>query len=302
MESPRRIIAVAVALVVVSACSASEESTPPTTTAVIAPPTTAATVTTPAPSTTEPAPTTAPATTAPPTTASATTASATTEPTTPPTTEPDPNAEFIALARSAVLDLSVFPEDWTEGPADDEEESEEDQRFAARVDECLGVEGDKVSDAFDDREVKSPEFVDIEDETQPSVDQEVVVADDEAMAIAAMAEVATEGADACLQESIQAFFEADPDFQDDESGIELGAVVVTRADLGVPLDERVAFVVEIPLTFNDETFVQYLEVLYQRQGRALSQLQLASFGVPFDRDGFEVLADEVDARLAAIDG
>ncbi len=295
MDSPRRIIAVAVALVVVGACSSGEESTPPTTTEATSPPTTEATDTTAAPSTTDPAPTTSPTT-------SPTTAPETTAPPTPPTTAPDPNAEFIALARTAVLDLSVFPEGWTEGPPDDEEESEEDRLFAARVDECLGVEGDKVSDAFDDREVVSPEFENIEDENQPSVEQEVVVADDEAMAIAAMAEVATEGADLCLQESIQAFFEADSDFQNDESGIELGEIAVSRADLGVPLDERVAFVVEIPLTFNDETFVQYLEVLYQRQGRSLSQLQLASFGVPFDRDGFDVLADEVDTRLAAIGG
>lgn len=294
MDSPRRIIAVAVALVAVSACSASDDATTQTTAA--APSTTAAAVTTPSP--TEPAPpTTAPASTVP-----ATTAPATIAPATPPTTAPDPNAEFVALARAAVLDLSIFPEGWTEGPADDEEETEEDQRFAERVDECLGVEGEKVSDAFDDREVKSPEFEDTDDETQPTVEQEVVVADDETMAVAAMAEVATEGADVCLQESIQAFFEADPDFQADQSGIELGRIVVTRSDLGVPLDERVAFVIEIPLTLGDETFVQYLEVLYQRQGRALSQLQLTSFGVPFDRQGFTVLADEVDARLAAIDG
>lgn len=209
----------------------------------------------------------------------------------------------MALAESALIDLSVFPDGWTEIPVDEEtaDEAADDDEYERQVDECLGIDGDDgESDLLESREARSGEFVNETSQTQPSVEHLVTVADDEAMAVRAMERVGTEGAAACLQETLQAFFDADPDFQDDGSGIELGELAVTRIEFDNDPTLRVGYRIEIPLTLEDETFVQYLEVVYQRQGRALSQLQLASFSTPFPEEGFVSLSDDVVIRLATI--
>ena len=210
----------------------------------------------------------------------------------------------MALAESALIDLSVFPEGWTEIPVDDatEEESAEDEEYERQVDECLGVDSDDdaESDLLEAREAQSGEFVNEEASTQPSVEHLVTVADDEAMAIRAMERAGTEGAAACLQETLQAFFDSDPEFSEDVGGVELGDVTVSRTDAGDDPTARVGYRIDIPLSLGDETFVQYLEIVYQRQGRALSQLQLASFAVPFPEEGLVSLSDDVVIRLATI--
>lgn len=304
---PRRFIALAVTLVAVGACSSSDDSTAPSTTLTAvastsaAPETTAAPTTESAPATTEatPPPTTEPPATTEPAPATTTESTTTTNAA---TTEPDEgaDAELIALAESALINGSLFPDGWTETPPVEEEESEQDEEFSRRVDECLGIEESDESDILEAREAKSGEF-EREGDAPASVEHRVTVADDEAMALRAMERAATDGADACLEETLQAFFATDPDFQPGD-GIELGDLTVTRVDTDAPADERIAYRIELPLTFEQQAFVQYLEVLYQRQGRALSQLQFASFAVPFDEDGHAALSDEVDVRLAAIGG
>lgn len=214
---------------------------------------------------------------------------------------PDPldDEAYVELASTALLDLAVFPDDWEATPATEDDEAE-NERFANRVDECLGNEGERVSDLLDQRKAKSPEFAG-SGESSPTVEQQIIIADDEAMAVTAMDDVGAEGADACLEQTIQEFFDVEAAADVEQDGVTLGDITVQRIELGAPADLIVGYVVEIPVEAPDgQTASGYLQVIYQRSGRALSQLQLSSFGTSFDPAGIEVLTDEVVARLAAI--
>ncbi len=77
-------------------------------------------------------------------------------------------------------------------------------------------------------------------------------------------------------------------------------MIVTRTENEQNADLAVGVLLEIPLTIGEDTVSQFLELLYQRQGRALSELSFTSFGTPFARDGYAALSDETVADLAAI--
>ncbi len=221
--------------------------------------------------------------------------------TTPPITTPDPvdDEAYVELASSALLDLSVFPEGWEATPATEDDEAE-NERFEDRVDECLGNEGDRVSDLLEFRKATSPEFTGPGD-SSPSVEQQILIADDEAMAVKSMEDVGVEGADVCLEQVIQEFVESEAAADIEQDGVTLGDITVERIDLDAAADLIVGYVVGIPVEAPDgETASGYLVVLYQRSGRALSQLQLSSFGTVFDPQGIDMLTNEVIARLAAI--
>ncbi len=99
--------------------------------------------------TTVPTVTTAPPATTPPTTAPAPTTTAAPEPTTPPSTAPatteppdttDPDVELTEseladreLARTALIGLDDFPEDWVEDPIEDDEDDPDTAAFEDRV-------------------------------------------------------------------------------------------------------------------------------------------------------------------------
>ena len=99
-----------------------------------------------------------------------------------------------------------------------------------------------------------------------------------------------------IEEFYETTFADDPDLV----GIEIGDVVVTRTERERPADLAIGVLLEIPLTLDSQTVSQFLEVLYQRQGRALSELSFTSLGSPFSRDGYTILSDEVVIGLAPI--
>lgn len=291
--SPGRHLALALAVVLGSAgCSNNDSGSLDT----VAPTGVTASASTTSPPTTAPVETTSPVTTSP-----ATLPSTTLSTTAPSTTAPAPvdDEAYVELASTALLDLAVFPDGWEAMPATEDDEAE-NERFGDRVDECLGNEGERVSDLLDQRKAKSLEFAGPGD-SSPSVEQQIIIADDEAMAVTAMQDVGAEGADACLEQTIQEFFDDEAAADVEQDGVTLGDITVERIELDAASDLIVGYLVEIPVEAPDgQTASGYLQVTYQRSGRALSQLQFSSFGTAFDPQLVAMLTNEVVARLATI--
>jgi hypothetical protein len=280
-----------------SAPDSRPDSTRPSTTVGVQDSSTAPSSTSTPPATTAPAPSTTPATTeAPPTTADG-----------PETTDPaegeftDAEAIDRSDARTALITLSVFPDDWIEDPIEvDGDDDPGTDEFEAEFDACLGRDDDdQVGDELDRLKVSTGDFHPVENDTT-TVSHEVVLAADVDTALAAMAEVRVDGAEPCLADVIGDFYRTE--FADDPelADVGIGEVIVTRTEDDSDPDLAVGVLLEVPLTIGDQTVSQFLELLYQRQGRALSELSFSSFGGQFDRDGYTVLSDEVIVRLAAI--
>jgi hypothetical protein len=308
----RRLVpAVVAAACLVVSCSSNDESTATnsTTTPEISPSTTAPSSTT--------ANTTVDDTTAPDTTDSDTVAD-TTPDTTAATTVPDTAADSTLpdpadvvdltdaeradqeVARTALISLAVFPDGWVEEPATEDGDDPDTDAFEAEFDECLDRHDDeRVGDELEELAVTTGDFHPVDDDAT-TVSHEVVMATDESMAVAVMADVTIDGAESCLAGVVQSFyitiFADDPDLAD----ITVGDVVVTRTEGDRSPDSTVGVMLEVPLTIGGDTVSQFLEILYQRDGRALSQLSFSSFGVPFDREGYDVLSEEVAVALARI--
>ena len=156
-----------------------------------------------------------------------------------------------------------------------------------------------MGDELDRLKVGTGDFHPADDDAT-TVSHEVVLAPDVDTAIAAMAEVRIDGAQACLADVIGDFyrtvFTADPEL----AGVGVGEVIVTRTENDRDPDVAVGVLLEVPLTIGDQTVSQFLELLYQRQGRALSELAFSSFGGRFGRDAYTALSDDVMVRLATI--
>jgi hypothetical protein len=204
------------------------------------------------------------------------------------------------VARTALITIDTFPEGWVEDPVEEDEDDPDTEAFEDEFDACLGRDDDqRVGDDLDALAVTTGDFHPAETDTT-TVSHEVVLAPDEPTAITAMNEVTIDGAEPCLADLIQAFYVASFSEDPDLAEITIGDVIVTRTENEQAPDLAVGVMLEVPLTIGDETVSQFLEILYQRQGRALSQLSFAAFGGPFDRDGYNVLSAEALAGLAEI--
>jgi hypothetical protein len=202
-------------------------------------------------------------------------------------------------ARTALITLSDFPDGWVEDPIDDDDDIGTEE-FEAQFDACLDRDDDlRVGDELDRLKVGTGDFHPVDVDTT-TVSHEVALAPDLETALAVMTEVRIDGAETCLAAVIGDFYRTafadDPELAD----VDVGDVTVTRTEQDSDPDIAVGVLLEVPLTIGDQTVSQFLELLYQRQGRALSELSFASFGAPFSRDGYTVLSDEVSVRLATI--
>lgn len=229
--------------------------------------------------------------------------SATSRPSAPPTTRPELTAEEIAdqaLARTALITIADFPDDWVETPADDDDDDPVTEAFEDDFDACLGRDAsDQIGDLLERIEANTGDFHPAEnDSTQ--VSHEVTLAPDEPTAIDRMAETDVSGAEDCIAGVIGDFYRAAAANDPELGGIEIGDVVVTRTETEREADLTNAALIEVDLLADGQTVPLYLEFLFQRQGRALSQLSFQSFGEPFSRDGYEVLSDQAVVRLATI--
>ncbi len=203
------------------------------------------------------------------------------------------------LARSVLITLDSFPDGWIEEPNDDDD-SGDDAEFESQFDACLGRDDDeRVGDDLEPLAVSTGDFRPVDDEST-SVSHEVVLAPDADTAITAMSEVSVEGAETCIADVVERFYETSFTDDPDLAGIDIGDVIVTRTERERPADVAIGVLLEIPLTLDGQTVSQFLEVLYQRQGRALSELSFTSLGSPFSRDGYTILSDEAAVGLATI--
>ena len=313
--TPRLVSPVLAAALLVAGCSSSDdaattEATEATSTGVSDDSTTTGSPTTDAPATT------VPATTTDTTTDTATDSSSTTQvpaDTTPTTTETPAETtttttdDYTAAeeadrtaARTALITLSVFPDGWVEDPVEDDDDDGATSEFEAEFDTCLGRDGEEqIGDRIDRLKVSTGDFHPADDDSM-TVSHEVVLAPDVDTALEAMAEVRIDGAEQCLADVIGAFYRSsfadDPELAD----VGIGDVIVTRTETDRDPDLMLGVLLEVPLTIGEQTVSQFLELLYQRQGRALSELSFSSFGGQFDRDGYTVLSDEAIIRLATI--
>lgn len=204
------------------------------------------------------------------------------------------------IARTALITLATFPDGWVEDPVEDDEDDPGTEAFEAEFDACLGRDDDvRVGDDLDALAVSTGDFHPV-DSDATSVSHEVVLAPDEATAITAMTEVRIDGAEPCLADVIQAFYETSFSGDPELAEIGIGEVSVTRTEDESAPDLAVGVLLEVPLTIGEETVSQFLEILYQRQGRALGQLSFSAFDAPFDRDGYDILSEESLDNLAEI--
>jgi len=206
----------------------------------------------------------------------------------------------MELARTALITLEDFPDGWVEEPDTDAEDDPATEAFEEQFDACLDRDDDaRVGDDLEDLTVSTGDFHPAETDAT-SVSHEVVLAQDEATAIAAMAEVTIDGAEQCLAEVIRSFYVASFSEDPELAAIDIGEVAVTRTENEREPDLAVGVLLEIPLTIGEDTINQFLEILYQRQGRALSELSFSSFGAPFSREGYTALSDEAAMSLETI--
>lgn len=254
-------------------------------------------------------------TTAPPPTSTAPTTAPTSAPSTsPPTSGPAPTTDSTdpdrplteaetadrAAASTALLTLADFPDGWVEEPVADDEDDPAADEFEEDFDACLGRDPDeRLGEELDRIAAQTGDFHPPEDDTF-DVSHEVALAADTDTARARMADVDVSGSEDCVAGVLLDFYASlaanDPDLAD----LDIGEIVVTRTENEFDADVRVGVLLEIPLSIGGQGFSQFLEFVYQREGRALSELTFSSFGQPFGRDAYTELTGVVADRLATI--
>lgn len=264
-----------------------------------------AAATTAAPATTAPPtpPTTVPPATPPPTTAPPTTAppTATTAPTVPATSAPGtPEAQ---LAATALIVFDDFAEGWQSNPAAPDDP--DDERINALVAECAGVDPALIGDdVLGDRKAESPEFSSLDENF--TLEHTVGFAPDADTAALAIEQIGGEALPACYATATQALFMeemANPDPDDPlPPGIDIGDVAFEVGDVSAfgLTGQAVWYHFSIPLTLDGQTFESHLDIVFLRNGAALSQVFMTGFGGPFPVEDIGPIVQLADSRLAAI--
>ena len=254
-----------------------------------------------APSTSTPAtsaPTTAPAATEPGTTAVATTATETSA--APSTPAPDSEA---GLAASALLTLDDMPSGWLSSSNTDDDEADED--MVQQIADCGGLDPTLIGDAvLGNTEAESDEFED--PEGAAAVSQSIGFTSDEATAIAAITEIRKPALAGCYEEAIRSSFAEMASGSDPSntlpSGMTLTAITMEPVDLtGVAEpDEAMWYRATAEFDFNGQPLPLYIELLFLREGRVLSQLELQGNGEPFPEDLIDPIVTRAQEKMAEI--
>ena len=230
----------------------------------------------------------APSTSAPPTTAVATTA---------------PTLTDGELAQSALLTLDDMPSGWTESPTDDDDE--QDAQTIQRISDCSGLDAALIGDeVLGESQAKSPEL-ESPDELA-SVKHTLGFAVDEATAIAAMTEIGDDALAPCYEEAMRTTFEeaavtTDPDDSLPE-GMTLADIAMERIDpkVTVDADEAVWYTATATLDFQGQQIEIYLDLLFSRTGRVLSQLEFDGTTTPFPAELYEPTISAAQENVDAI--
>jgi len=243
--------------------------------------------------------TTSPATTSPSMTAPATTSPVSTAPptTAPETTEaPQPPTE-AELAEAALLTLDDLPPGYTASPGDPDDVDEADEARLDAIAECAAVDRSLIGDeVLGDTEAESDDFQSPEE--MFTFEQSLGFAADEETAIAAITAMGSDALPDCYEQALTESFanesgNADPS-ESLPPGLTLTDLVMERIDTSSQFapDEVVHYYVTVAFDFDGQPLELYLDLVFARQGRMLSQLEFDGEGVPFP-------PDEVDEIVAA---
>ena len=199
------------------------------------------------------------------------------------------------LAESALLTSSDYPDGWTEAPfEEDPDESEYD--LPSSVAGCLGVSVDIYPSFGDDESLaESGTF------TAPDgagVQQMTVLVEDASVATDAMAQYARPDAPGCYAGAIQEFYDLEVARTADSpdalpAGTSIGDVTVESIDVPVTDDVTVHYLLSIPIVSADESTTVSVDILFFRQGRALSQVQITSGQTRFASSDIDGLSTRV---------
>lgn len=236
------------------------------------------------------------ATTAPPTTtqAPATTAPATTV----------PAVSDAELAQSALLTIDDMPTGWKESPVDDDDA--EDARNMQRIAECSGLDANLIGDGvLGDSKAKSPEF-DSPDELAATVKHTTGLATDEATATAAMAAIGDEKLAPCYEDAMRASFEEASTTSDSSAtlpdGMTLTDIAMERTEppFEIDADDTVWYSATATLDYQGQAIDIYLDLVFTRTGRVLSQIEFDGTGTRFPEDVFEPTITAAQTKINAI--
>jgi hypothetical protein len=233
----------------------------------------------------------APATSAP-STAAATTTTTTT-----------PTVSDAELAQSALLTIDDMPSGWTESPNDDDDE--EDAETIQRISDCSGLDAALIGDeVLGDSEAKSPEFQSPDELS--SVKHTLGFAPDEATATAAMTAIGDDALAPCYEEAMRTTFEeaavtTDPADSLPE-GMTLAGITMERIDppVTVGADDAVWYSATATLDFQGQQIEIYLDLLFSRTGRVLSQIEFDGTTTQFPDELYEPTVTAAQAKVDAI--
>jgi len=207
------------------------------------------------------------ATTAPPPTpqAPATTAAAT-------TTLAVSDAE---LAQSALLTADDMPAGWTQAPNTDDAQDAEN---AQRISDCSGLDVNLIGEGvLGDSKATSPDFS--SPDQLATVKHRVGLAPDEDTAVAAIAAIGAAKLAPCYEQAMKSSF-ADAAVTTDPAntlpdGMTLTDVTMKRIDppVTVDADDAVWYSADATLDYQGQTIDIYLDLLFTRTGRVLSQIE-----------------------------
>ena len=260
----RRLALVAAAVLAMAACSDSDDDTADTTAPATVPPTTAA----------------------------------------PTTTTTEPSVSDAELAQSALLTIDDMPTGWTETPHDPADDADDDENMQ-RISDCSGLDADLIGDGvLGDSKAKSPDF-DSPDQSA-SVKQTMGLAPDVETATAAIAAIGHDALPPCYEEAMRASFaEAATTTDPTETiagGITLTDISMTRVDppVAVTADEVVWLKAAATLDYQGQQLDIFLDLVFTRTGRVLSQLEFDGTTAEFPADLLEPTITASQTKIDAI--
>jgi hypothetical protein len=230
----------------------------------------------------------APSTSAPPTTAAATTT---------------PTVSDAELAQSALLTIDEMPTGWTESPTDDDDE--QDAENIQRISECSGLDAELIGDGvLGDTKAKSPEFQSPDE--LASLKQTIGLAPDEATAVAAITAIGDDALAPCYEDAMRTTFEdaavtTDPADTLPE-GMTLSDLAMQRIDppVTVEADDAVWYSAKATLDYQGQSVEIYLDLLFTRTGRVLSQIEFDGTTAPFPPDLYEPTVTAAHEQIGAV--
>ena len=238
------------------------------------------------------------------TTAAATEAPTTAAPTTATPATTAPAVSDAELAQAALLTVDDMPTGWTEAPVDADDDAV-DAANVQRISDCSGLDANLIGDGvLGGSRAKSP---DLESPDQlSSVKHTVGLAPDEETAIAAIEAIGDGALPPCYEEAMRASFDEAATTPDPTAslaeGITLADISMERIDppVAVAADHVVWYEATATLDYQDQTIDIYLDLVFTRTGRVLSQLEFDGTTAEFPADLLEPTIAAVQAKVDAI--